>query len=350
MGKKVYVDLSHPFSAEIPRWPYFDKPLIDSTHSMAKGGVVTQKITCTMHTGTHCDAPRHVMEWEFDGSRARYTDEMPLDAYTGRAVVLPVEVEPWGLITAEHLDAACAKVGWKPEDLKDMVLCINSGMHRLFDDTKAYYHYAAGTGVSAGHWMVKHGVKCLCVDGQALDHPLHTAIGINGTTKMNLIGVTGKPVTEEYVELFGEEGYAEFDKPLYIKIHGQEKYDESFGFLESFGNWGTWEPCHKLMLGNGIVGVENLGGNLDQIPVGVEFMFYCFPIRWHLGDGSMARCAAYIDEDLLTGAPERTYKYCGTGYSTEEMGGASSLDYVQKLFSRKPGQPNPSVVDIYKSK
>ena len=36
---------------------------------MAKGGVLTQRITCTMHTGTHCDAPRHVMEYEFDGQR-----------------------------------------------------------------------------------------------------------------------------------------------------------------------------------------------------------------------------------------------------------------------------------------
>ena len=55
---KVVVDLSHPFSAEIPRWPYFDKPEIVGAHSMAKGGVLTQRITCTMHTGTHCDAPR----------------------------------------------------------------------------------------------------------------------------------------------------------------------------------------------------------------------------------------------------------------------------------------------------
>ena len=54
MGKKVFVDLTHPFSAEIPRWPYFDKPVIDNTHTMAKGGVLTQKVTCTMHTGTHC--------------------------------------------------------------------------------------------------------------------------------------------------------------------------------------------------------------------------------------------------------------------------------------------------------
>ena len=38
MGK-VYVDLTHPFSAEIPRWPYFDKPEITNAHTMAKGGV-----------------------------------------------------------------------------------------------------------------------------------------------------------------------------------------------------------------------------------------------------------------------------------------------------------------------
>ena len=60
MGKTVFVDLTHPFGAEIPRWPYFDKPEIVGAHSMAKGGVLTQRITCTMHTGTHCDAPRHV--------------------------------------------------------------------------------------------------------------------------------------------------------------------------------------------------------------------------------------------------------------------------------------------------
>ena len=41
MGK-VVVDLAHPFSAEIPRWPYFDKPEIVGAHSMAKGGVLTQ--------------------------------------------------------------------------------------------------------------------------------------------------------------------------------------------------------------------------------------------------------------------------------------------------------------------
>ena len=88
MGKKVFISLSHPFSAEIPRWPYFDKPIIDNAHTMAKGGVLTQKITCTMHTGTHCDAPRHVMEIEFDGKRARYTHEMPIYQGTQNLILM----------------------------------------------------------------------------------------------------------------------------------------------------------------------------------------------------------------------------------------------------------------------
>ena len=61
--------------------------------------------------------------------------------------------------------------------------------------------------------------------------------------------------------------------------------------------WGTWEPCHKLMLGNGIVGIENLGGDLAKVS-GKRFKFYCFPMRWYMGDGSIARCIAEIDETV----------------------------------------------------
>jgi kynurenine formamidase len=310
MGKKVFIDLTHPFSAEIPRWPYFDKPVIDNAHTMAKGGVLTQKITCTMHTGTHCDAPRHVMEIEFDGKRARYTHEMPVDAYTGEAVCLPIEIERWGLIGPKHLEAACEKVGIKPNELEGMVICLNTGMHRKFDDSKEYYHYSSGTGIDAGRWFVEKKVKCVAMDSQALDHPLHTAMGNNGMTRMNLLGASGKTICEEYIEKFGEEAYAEFDKETYIKVHGQEAYDRKFGDLEALGNWGTWEPCHKMMLGHGIVGVENLGGDLDKVS-GQRFRFYCFPLRWYLGDGSMARCVAEIDEDDLNDVPDRKYSYGG---------------------------------------
>jgi hypothetical protein len=32
-----------------------------------------------------------------------------------------------------------------------------------------------------------------------------------------------------------------------------------------------------------------------------------------MGDGSMARCVAEIDEDDLNDVSDRTYLYCGTG-------------------------------------
>jgi len=311
MGKKVWVDLTHPFSAEIPRWPYFDKPEITNAHTMAKGGVLTQRIVATMHSGTHCDAPRHVMEREFDGKRARYTHEMPVDAYTGDGVCLPIEIERWGLIGAKHLEAGCKKAGIKPSELKGMVVCLRTGQHLKYDDDKEYYHYSCGCGRETGEWFVDHKVKCVAQDMQAQDHPLHTAMGNNGATRMNLLGRSGYTIIEEYIQQFGEEAYAEFDKFTYIKLFGEKAYMKKYGELEAVSGWGTWEPCHKLLLGHGIVGIENLGGDLDKV-VGKRFRFYCFPLRWYMGDGSMARCAAEIDEDDLTGAPDREYKYGGT--------------------------------------
>ena len=88
MGKKVFVDLTHPFSADIPRWPYFVKPVIDSMHSLAKGGVLTQRIDCVQHTGTHCDAPRHVMEYEFDGRLPKIHLPICNDELYGRFEIL----------------------------------------------------------------------------------------------------------------------------------------------------------------------------------------------------------------------------------------------------------------------
>jgi len=186
-----------------------------------------------------------------------------------------------------------------------------------FDDSKEYYHYACGTGIEAGKWFVKHKVKCVV----AMDFPglstirSTTAMGKNGPPMMNLRGATGRPITEEYAEKFGIEAYAEFDKEVYIQVHGREAYDAKYGELEALGQEGTWEPCHKYMLGHGIVGVENLGGDLDKVLRQALSASTASRSAWYMGDGSMVRCVAEIDEaDVVPGVPDRTYTYCGTGY------------------------------------
>ena len=56
MGLEFY-NLSHRFGFQHPNWPYFQDVQIERIHYMAKSGVLSQRITTTMHATTHIDAP-----------------------------------------------------------------------------------------------------------------------------------------------------------------------------------------------------------------------------------------------------------------------------------------------------
>ena len=61
-------------------------------------------------------------------------------------------------------------------------------------------------------------------------------------------------------------------------------------------------------------GIESVAGDLEKV-VCKRLQFWCFPLRWYMGDGTMVRAIAEIDEDQVNkDVPDRTYTYCGTGY------------------------------------
>ena len=71
MGLEFY-NLSHRFGFQHPNWPYFQDVKIERIHYMAKSGVLSQRITTTMHATTHIDAPAHVVQG------TPFIDEVPL--------------------------------------------------------------------------------------------------------------------------------------------------------------------------------------------------------------------------------------------------------------------------------
>ncbi len=79
---------------------------------------------------------------------------------------------------------------------------------------------------------MERGVKAFGIDCQALDHPMGTALGPqpNGPIFPNLV--------DEYAEFTGRAALDDFPE---------------------------WEPCHRQLLGNGIVGFENVGGQIDEV-------------------------------------------------------------------------------------
>jgi len=51
-----------------------------------------------------------------------------------------------------------------------------------------------------------------------------------------------------------------------------------------------------------------VGGDIEMV-VGKRVILAGFPIRWYLGDGSIVRLVAFIDEDEVNDVPPRTYPY-----------------------------------------
>ena len=87
-----------------------------------------------------------------------------------------------------------------------------------------------------------------------------------------------------------------------------EQYIKEFGHspLEDFPEW---EPVHEILLGNNVMGIENIGGDVEKVK-GQRFTFCAFPLRWYMGDGTIVRAVAFIDEDKINkDVPDRVYKY-----------------------------------------
>jgi kynurenine formamidase len=171
-------------------------------------------------------------------------------------VVVSIPKPKWGVITPDDLEKA------RPRIEKGDIVIINSGWHKYFADTDEYFCYSPGLYKEAGLWMAKRKVKAVGVDQQALDHPLATAIEPHGP------GPIRPDICAEYKKETGRDVIQDFSE---------------------------WEPCHKILLGNGIMGWENVGGDIDKA-TGMRCTIAGWPIRWEGGDGSMVRLVAIIDK------------------------------------------------------
>src|SRR5665811_275257 len=119
----VFTNLSHRFGFQTPNWPYFQDVHIERIHYMAKSGVLSQRITTTMHNGTHIDAPAHVV------CGTPFIDEVPLPHFFGTGIVVSIPKKKWESITYDDLEKAAGKVV-RPGD----VVLINTGWHKQYED------------------------------------------------------------------------------------------------------------------------------------------------------------------------------------------------------------------------
>jgi kynurenine formamidase len=243
------VDLSQSFGRNTPLWPWPGQMVdiaIERVAFYERDQKLTTKITTKMHAATHTDAPAHVLPG------GKYIDEMPLESFYGTGVVVDIPKEKWEVITAEDLEAA------KPEIQGGDFVIVHTGWHRYWKkDNYAYMNYSPGFYREAGEWFVERGVKAVGIDCVGLDHAL------------------AHPPLDKYMPWVVEE---------YRSVTGRHP-DEDFPL---------YEPCHKLILGNGIAGYENVGGDIAKV-VGKRVTLAGFPLKYEQGDGSLVRLVAIVE-------------------------------------------------------
>jgi kynurenine formamidase len=109
---------------------------------------------------------------------------------------------------------------------------------------------------------VEKKVKVVGHDTQANDHPLATAIG------------------------------PQRNGPLHP--HLAEEYKAWSGGRDWKEDFPDWEPVHRILFKNGILGIENVGGDIDKV-TGKRCTFALFPWNWERGDGCIIRLVAIVD-------------------------------------------------------
>jgi kynurenine formamidase len=251
MGIKI-VDLTNPFGRNTPLWPHPGlMPDVEIRRVAFPGrdrGRLTTQLTLKMHTGTHMDAEVHVTPggWTID--------KLPLTSCYGTGVVLDMRYKKkWEEITPEDLEKAKPKI-----ESGDWVV-INTGWHHKWRVSNyEYFNHYPGLYRRAAEWLIAKKVKGVAGTWGATDcalghHPL---------------SVSMPWLYEEYTRETGKDPSKEFPE---------------------------MEPAHTLLYGAGIPGIENAGGDIDEV-TGIRCIIAAFPLRYEDGDGSMVRLVAIVEE------------------------------------------------------
>jgi kynurenine formamidase len=155
------------------------------------------------------------------------------------------------------------------------IIIVHTVWNKCWGDNTNYFCYSPSLGRESGEWFVAHKARAVGVDQQALDHPQYTAIGHQEPVPLR------KDVCEEYKKETGHDVLQDFPE---------------------------WKPCHNLLMRNGLLAWENVGGDIAKV-VGKRCKISGFPIRWYIENGSLVRMVAYIDKKDLNPVPTRVYKY-----------------------------------------
>jgi kynurenine formamidase len=197
-----------------------------------------EMVYCSVHTGTHIDAPFH-FGTKCAGLPARRINDLPLEWFYGDGVVLDLTSKrPAEAISKDDVQEALKVIDYqlKPGD----IVLLHTGADKYFG-TPEYMTKFCGVSCAAIEWLTEQGIKVIGIDALGFDRPY----------------------------------------PAMIK-----------DFLSKQDKSVLW-PAHFCGRKKEYAHIERLA-NLDKLPKPIGFKVVCFPVKIRDAGASFTRVVAIV--------------------------------------------------------
>jgi len=147
--------------------PFVKNIQVDRAYSLEVEGFNISKLSIYTHSGTHIDAPYHMVKEGFK------LDAFPLDKLFGEAIVLNVNVGEYGEIHAEHLEKALQSSKLEVKD-GDFLLINTMWWHKYYDkryDSEYLAERHPGLFMDAADWIISKKFALVGIDVMSIRHP-----------------------------------------------------------------------------------------------------------------------------------------------------------------------------------
>ena len=153
MATKI-IDLSHILNDAISVYPGTVGPKFETLSTVEKDGFNELKMTLVLHSGTHIDAPYHVLK------NAKSIDQITIDKFIGKAIVIRSDKQKE--INLKYLRTFEAKISQI-----DFILFYTGWQHKW--KTKSYYDNCPTITHEAATWLTKFKLKGIGIDAFSID-------------------------------------------------------------------------------------------------------------------------------------------------------------------------------------
>ena len=146
-----FLDISLTVSPELPVWPGDPAIVLERYRSIARGNASNDtRLACSVHTGTHVDAPAHFIE------KGATVEQLPLDILIGPAFV--AELPEMDVITPDILNALAI-----PPEAARLIFKTKNSAIWAEPNFRFNPEYAA-LNAEAARWIVHKGLLLVGID------------------------------------------------------------------------------------------------------------------------------------------------------------------------------------------